>query len=476
MSVWVQLLAMLIVLRPAQAEQGSLLPSNAPSNQVADQGQSTCVNLSTRTTGEDWPHFLGPRWDGTSVETGILTDWSKGKLKVVWSHRLGTSYGIGSVALGRYLQLDRVGDFETLICLHAETGKLLWTSQQPVQYEDMYNYNNGPRSSPTVDDDAVYTMGVSGQLTCRNLSDGAIRWTVDTSAQFGVIQNFFGVGGSPLVVGNYVIAMVGGSPKEDQDLPPGQLDRVSPNGSGLVAFDKKTGAVAYKVGDYLASYSTPRPVVVDGQEVVIAFVREGLAAIDPETGKELWLVPWRSRKLESVNASVPVVFQSQVLVSECYEVGSLLLELGLQQPKVLRSDERNRREKSFRAHWATPIRVDNFLYGCSGRNSPDSDLRCIEWDTGNVRWIDPRRERSSLLSIDGHMIVLGEYGELELIQANPDKYQSVTSVNLAELDPNWPNRPRLTYPCWAAPIVSHGLMYVRGDNAVVCFELIPPPQ
>jgi outer membrane protein assembly factor BamB len=450
------------------------LGSPSQENSPTDGAQSPAVaNLWTRKIGEDWPQFLGPRFDGTSSEKGIRRDWKGGKLPVLWSRRLDTSYGIGSTSQGRYLQFDRVGDVERLLCLHAESGEELWASDQPVEYEDLYGYNNGPRTSPLIEGHLVWTLGVAGQLTCRDLRDGQILWTVNTNKIYGVIQNFFGVGGSPLVIGDHLIVMVGGSPASDQELPPGQLDRVSPNGSALVAFDKKTGQEKYRVGDYLASYSSPRPIIVDGRTIVVCFTREGLMAIDPESGAELWHVPWRSRKIESVNAAVPTVRGSQVLISECYEIGSLLLDVTPQQATVIRSDQDLRRDKSFRAHWATPICIGDSLFGCSGRNPPDSDLRCIDWLTGKVNWLDPRRERTSLLAIDDHLVVLGERGELELIEASPVAYRSVTSISLAEVDPAWPDRPRLLYPCWAAPIVSHGLMYVRGDNAVICFELIP---
>ena len=37
----------------------------------------------------------------------------------------------------------------------------------------------------------------------------------------------------------------------------------------------------------------------------------------------------------------------------------------------------------------------------------------------------------------------------------------------------WRGEPLLEYPCWAAPILAHGLLYVRGHDRLVCLELIP---
>lgn len=454
--------------------------AQTPTGQIQSEPTATskpqAFEKSKRIQGVDWPQFLGLGQDGTSPETGIHKNWADGNLPVLWSRKFGTGYGIGSVASGRYLQFHRVGDNERLTCLNAETGAEIWNADYPVRYEDMYGYNNGPRTSPTIDGDLVFTMGVAGRLTCRSLEDGRERWAVDTNEKYGVVQNFFGVGCSPLVVDNLVIVMVGGSPAEDQRIPTGQLDRVSANGSALVAFDKVTGKERYRVGDYLASYASLRTMKADDETLVLGFVREGLLAVTASTGREAWMFPWRADSIESVNAAVPVIREDQVLISECYQIASALLQVDRDGYKVLRTDSNNRRLQTFRAHWATPIRVGEALFGCSGRNPPDSDLRCVDWNSGEVLWSDDRRERSSLLGIDGHFVVLNERGRMELIKANPNKYEPVTSIDLSRTDAAIPARPALRYPCWAAPIVSHGLLYVRGEETVICFELIPEPS
>ena len=106
----------------------------------------------------------------------------------------------------------------------------------------------------------MLTFGVTGNLTCRHVDNGRILWTVDTNKQYGVVQNFFGAGSSPLVLGDLVIAMIGGSPPEDQQIAPGRLDRVSANGSALVAFRLDDGSEVWRCGEDLASYSSPRPI------------------------------------------------------------------------------------------------------------------------------------------------------------------------------------------------------------------------
>lgn len=436
----------------------------------ADLPQADSPNLWTRAAGEDWPRFLGTTFDGKSNETGIRTDWSGDALPVVWSMPVGTSYGIGAVAGGRYFQHERIGNAERLRVVRAETGEPLWQEDMPVSYEDLYGYNNGPRDTPAVFGDKVVTYGVAGRLTCRDVINGKLNWTIDTNKKYGVIQNFFGVGCSPLIHDGKVIVMVGGSPVEDASLPPGRLDRVSPNGSAIVAFDLQTGAEAWKSGDDLASYSSPRLMTVGDRTMVLIFARDALLAIDPASGKVLWDYPHRARILESVNGVVPVVSGNRVLISECYEVGSVLLEVTADGFKEVWKDPSNRRQQSLRAHWATPIVVGDWLFGCSGRNEPDSDLRCVRWDSGEVAWSDGRRSRSSLLYVDGHFVVLDESGLMQLIKMNPEKMEVIAEIDLSIPSKN---RQPLGNPYWAAPALSHGLLFVRGSERVLCLELIP---
>lgn len=135
-----------------------------------------------------------------------------------------------------------------------------------------------------------------------------------------------------------------------------------------------------------------------------------------------------------------------------------------------------RRDKSFRAHWATPVVIDGYFYGCSGRNQPDSDFRCVRLTDGHVQWTGRRHERTSVLLVDGYLVVLGEYGRLELMHPNPKKLEVVASVDLSLIaDPSDRNQ-LLEAPCWAAPILLHGLLYIRGNTNLICMELIPQPK
>lgn len=431
------------------------------------------VDIGTRKTGEDWPTFLGPTQDSKSTETGILTDWSQGKLKVVWKTKLTESYSIGSISRGRFVQFDRVDDEAVVLCLESETGKELWKWKVPTSYQDFYGYNGGPRCSPVIDDERVYYFGVDGLLACLELATGKLIWKVDTQSEYGVVQNFFGVGSTPVVYEDKLLVMVGGSDEASQKLPPGRLGQVKGNGTGIIAFDKQTGKELYRTSNELASYASLKLATIENQIHCFAFMRGGMLDFDPGTGEEFAFFDWRARILESVNASTPVNFKDRVFISETYGLGSACLQVTDSGLKEVWKDGERARDKAMQTHWNTAIYHDGYLYGSSGRHSGGADLRCIDARTGEVKWSQPGLTRCSLLYVDGHFVVLGEYGSLFLIKATPDRFELITEATVTEGEEGKPQSKLLKYPAWAAPILSHGLLYVRGDDYLVCLELIP---
>lgn len=429
-------------------------------------------DLATR-PGEDWGGFLGPSGNGRSAVDGIVSPWPASGPPLVWQCPLGEGYGPPAVALGRAVVFDRVGAEYRLRCLHAETGAPIWEQRTAAAYTDMFGYDGGPRSAPVIAGDRVVTFDPEGRLECRGLADGGLAWSVDTTAAYGVVRNFFGVGVAPLVLEiagkPLVVVPVGGSPPGSEPPAPERLDLVRGLDSGLVAFDLETGAERWRAGAELAGYSSPLRASIGGGDRILAWLRDRFIVVDPATGGILGGFPWRAADLFSVVAASPVESGGEVLLTEAYGPGSVLLDISGAEPRVLRQDpRRSRPATALKMHWATPVLHEGHLYGASGRHAGDAALVCVEWRSGRVRWAEEGLGRASLVLADGRLVVVGEFGELLLVRAGPDRYEEISRVRPVDAA----GRPLLEPPCWAAPVVARGLCYVRGAGRLICVDLL----
>ena len=417
--------------------------------------------------GHDWPGLLGPSRDGRSAETGLDLGWGEGGPPVLWETRVGLGFSGPVIAGERVFFFDREGEKARLRALDAKTGAEQWQSTYPTSYEDSYGFSPGPRASPLVDGERVYTFGVEGRLRCLEARSGALRWEVDTAERFSVVQNFFGVGASPLVEGDLLIVPVGGSPKDSPRIHSGQ---VRGNGTGLVAFDKLTGAVRWSITDELASYSSPVAATLHGRRFGFALMRGGLVAFDPASGKVSFTFPWRSSKVESVNAATPVVVGDRVLLSESYGPGGVLLRVPREGgPEVVWKDPPVQRQQSLRLHFMTPIVHEGTIYASSGSGADDAELRAVSLETGEVLWRQPGLGRATLLFADRHLIVLTEFGRLLAVRPNPKRYEVVADGTLSR--PGASGESLLGNPSWAPPALANGRLYLRGKDRLVAFRL-----
>ena len=442
--------------------------------------RAACLFLALASaTASDWPRFLGPSGDGISLETNLAARIPAGGFQVVFDIPIGTGYAAPSVAAGRLILFHRVAGEEIVESRDPASGAQQWRLAYPSSYQDPYGYNNGPRCTPLIADGRVVTFGAEGKLTAIDLKSGKLLWHRDTATEFQVPEAFFGVGSTPLLEGGKLIVMVGAQ-----------------TNSGVVAFDPASGRTLWESvgkknwegvpmtgwpgeapvswGDWWkqASYASPVAATVQGQRLVFCLMRQGLVALDPVDGRVHFSRWFRARVEESVNAANPVVVGNDVLISDAYyKTGSVSLRVA---PGATNFTE-NWRGLGLEMHWSTPILVDGHLYGFSGRNEPDASFRCVNFATGEVRWQrdekwrphsatqPPVFGRGSCILADGRLIALGEGGLLGLFRPDPAGCQEIGRWQV----------PSLEYPCWAAPVLSEGRLYLRSEKRLVCLDLRP---
>src|SRR5258706_12114846 len=142
-------------------------------------GTRVPILLAGPTTVEDWPRFLGPHTNNTSLETGLLDKWPSSGPPEIWSKQIGTGYSAPSVSGDDLVLHHRIKDEEIVECFDAGTAKSKWRYAYPSHFVDPYGYNNGPRGTPLLTSNRCYTFGAEGKLLCLD-RNGRLIWQHDT--------------------------------------------------------------------------------------------------------------------------------------------------------------------------------------------------------------------------------------------------------------------------------------------------------
>lgn len=378
----------------------------------------------------DWPQFLGPTRNGVSPET---ITWPPA---ILWHKDIGEGFAAPVVANGKLILFYRSNGKEIVDCLDAASGAKIWSYDYPTTYRDDFGFDEGPRSAPSISDGAVFTFGAQGVLTAVEFATGKKRWSVDTNKQFGVKKGWFGAAGSPLVEAGKVLVHVGGQ------------------GAGIVAFDAKTGAVAWKSTNDEASYSSPTVATIAGARHAFFLTRAGLVDLDPSNGAVRFSFPFRSRSSASVNAATPLVIGNQVFISASYGTGAALLEVnGSEYKKVWANDD------SMSNHYSTCVYRDGYLYGLHGRQEEGQALRCVQLKTGKVMWSVDGYGAGTVTLAGDRLLILRESGELVLAPASSDGFHSTAHQNI------------LNKLVRAYPALADGRLYARDEKSFVCLRL-----
>ena len=121
---------------------------------------------------QDWPQWRGPNRDGKVTGFTAPQTWPKA-LTQKWKMTVGAGDATPALVGDRLYVFTRQGDDEVTLCLSAADGKELWRDKYAAQaVTGAAARHPGPRSSPTVADGKVVTLGVGGVLSCLDAASG----------------------------------------------------------------------------------------------------------------------------------------------------------------------------------------------------------------------------------------------------------------------------------------------------------------
>ena len=217
-------------------------------------------------------------------------------------------------------------------------------------------------------------------------------------------------------------------------------------GSHGTAGEAATGKVVWKSGGDAAGYASAIPITVGKDSHLLMFTKDALAGVDAASGKKLWSFPWTTD--HGVNSADPIVLGNQVFISTGYGYGCGLIDISGQPKEVWRN-------KNMKNHFNACVLVDGHLYGFD-----DSNLKCIDWKTGAVKWDKGGLGKGSLAACNGKLVILSEKGELVIADASPSAFTEVSRTQA------------LAFKCWSSPAIADGRIYVRNDKGtLVCLAV-----
>jgi outer membrane protein assembly factor BamB len=383
----------------------------------------------------DWPQFLGPKRDGSSPETGLLTTWPKEGPKVLWKVEGGDGYSSIAVAGGKAYTLVQRGGDELVVALNVADGKEVWSHRSGPGYKNQYG--DGPRSTPTIEGNRVYVQSASGPLLCLDAATGKPVWEVDLLKEFKTQNITWGLSASPLIEDNLVLVLPGAE-------------------GGAAAVNKDTGKLAWRTGKDKAAYASPVMVGSGDGRQALFFTAAGLLAVEPKTGQELWRVPWLTEY--DVNIATPLVVGNRFFVSSGEAVGCALFQLKGGKPASVWESKGAR--SVMINYWANSVVQDKHLYGFDGEYNVPSSLRCVDLETGKPAWSRDRLGFANLVLADGHLWITTSKGDLVLAEATPTEYREKGRVKLLE------GSRYATVPC-----IADKKLFVRDRKHIFCLDI-----
>jgi outer membrane protein assembly factor BamB len=398
----------------------------------------------------EWPQWRGPNRDGVSQETGLLTEWPQNGPPIAWQIRgLGKGTSSISIADGRIYTMGIRGDNEVVIALDEKDGKEVWAT--PIGPSRTQFSHAEPKSTPTVDEDLLFAVGMNGSIVCLETATGKLKWRKEYVAAFnGRMMSGWGFSESPLVDGDRVVCTPGG----DQ--------------AALVALNKKNGQIIWKAAvpqSGGAGYSSIVIAEVAGirQYITLLGQSAGVIGVNAKNGKLLW----KYNRVANGTANIPtaIVRDDLVFCSTGYGAGAALLKLVPAGGGIKAEEQYFLNANDFQNHHGGMVLVGDHVYAGSGHNN--GFPTCIELRTGKIVWgkqRGPGSESAAVVSADGHLYFRYQDAVMALIEANPTGYRVKGTFRI----------PNGATPSWSHPVVAGGRLYLRDQDRLLCYDVKAP--
>jgi outer membrane protein assembly factor BamB len=378
-----------------------------------------------------WPGYRGQERDGV-YRGSIRVSWEG--LAPIWKKPIGGGRASFAVADGRAFTIEQRRQQEVVAAYDVTTGRELWTNAWPTRFTQWMGGGEGPRATPAWADGHVFALGARGELRCLDAATGRLVWRTNILQDAGAKNLRWGMAASPLIAGDSVIVLPGGSA-----------------GRSVAAYDRRTGKRLWTALDDKQAYASPMQVTLLGVPQLLVVSAKRLVGLSLDRHEVLWEFPWSTG--HDASAAQPIVIGDQrVFYSSGYGGGAAVVELSKAGERfavreVWRTNRMKNRQSSSVLH-------GGFIYGLD-----EGILACLDAATGELKWKGGRYGHGQVLLAGQHLVITTEDGSLVLVAATPERLQELARV------------PAIEGQTWNVPAFADGVLLVRNTEEMAAFDL-----
>lgn len=431
-----------------------------------------CACTTEFIRADDWPQWMGPNRDGLWTEKGIVETFPKDGPKKLWSTKIAGGYSGPAVVGDRVFVTDYIrngGDAannpgvqaksegkERVLCLNAKTGEELWKHEYDVKYA--VSYPAGPRCTPTIVENKVYTLGSMGHLRVLDAANGTLLWQKDFQADYNAKTPMWGFTGHPLVYKNMLICLVGGE------------------NALLVAFDKDSGKELWKAltpPKDGAGYCPPSIIEAGGTMQLLIWHPEKIVSLNPTNGSKYWDVELKPAYGMSIMAPRK---HGDYLFAGGIGFACFVGKLSSDKPGITEV-WRGKKGNGLYPVNMTPILEENVIYGVD----QPGYFRAVDLLTGTWKWStqlpvsgkEDKDERplssgtAFIVKNGDRYFMFGENGDLVIAKVTPTKYDEIARAKILDKTHECFGREVI----WSHPAFANKCIYARNDKEIICYSL-----
>lgn len=383
-------------------------------------------------TGAAWPGFRGPARDSAVPGVRITTDWTKSPPVELWRRPVGPGWSSFAVLGDLVYTQEQLGREEIVSCYRLSTGEPVWKHRDAVRFWES-NAGAGPRATPTVSGDRLYTLGATGILNALAARDGSVIWSRNAATDTGTKVPEWGFAGSPLVVGDAVVVAASGA---------------------LAAFDLATGSPRWFGPKKGGGYSSPQLATVAGVEQILLLNSDGVVSLAPGDGALLWQHAWSGDGIVQPAQTA----EGDVLLGAGSGIGA---NVGVRRLAVANGAGGWTAAERWTSNGLKPYFSDFVVHEGHAYGFDGGILAAIDLTDGSRKWKGGRYGHGQLLLLPDQdlLLVLSEQGELALVEATPGAFTELA------------RRPAITGKTWNHPVLVGDTLLVRNAEDMAAFRL-----